>query len=232
MKNEVIDININIYVTQPMLAPADGTDLVIFTDVKNYVPERDNRGFLIECKKYAKRFRVHLVTCRIIAGGYLCLFLIDDTGNVQIAQRASHLNLSYRGIFERATDLNVTKTKFGNIFLAVDVDILHPEVIRCAALAGANLIISSQFIPLYDYIPARNNYLRSLAASNDVFIINATNFNTSIVSPTEFLVKENETIPLYCSLDADIEKHKVTDNASFLRLRYDLYKKYAEQIEG
>lgn len=226
-----MEMDINIYVTQPMLPPSEKAELVIFADVKNYVPERDNKVFLLDCKKYAKRFGVHLVTCRIIAGGYVCLFLIDDKGKVLIAQRASHLNLSYRGIFERSTDLNVVKTKFGNIFLAVDVDILHQEVLRAACLNGANIVISSQFIPLYEYISARTNYLHSLARQNGVCIIQSTNFNTSIVSPEKFLVKENEVIPLEYNLNFDIDKDKFSENLPLLRLRYDLYKKYSKQLE-
>lgn len=100
---------------------------MIFSDIKNYVAQWDNQNFLASCKKYAQSYGVYLLTSRVVADGYLCLFLFDDKGKIIGGQRAVSLNLSYRGTLSRSTDLNIVRTKFGNLFLAVDVDIYRPK---------------------------------------------------------------------------------------------------------
>ena len=133
---------IHLCVTRPLTPPVEGTDLVIFSDIKNYVAQWDNQNFLASCKKYAQSYGVYLLTSRVVADGYLCLFLFDDKGKIIGGQRAVSLNLSYLGTLSRSTDLNIVRTKFGNLFLAVDVDIYRPEILRAAALSGAEIILS------------------------------------------------------------------------------------------
>lgn len=225
---------IHLCVTRPLTPPVEGTDLVIFSDIKNYVAQWDNQNFLSSCKKYAKRYGVYLLTSRVVADGYLCLFLFDDTGKVIGGQRAVSLNLSYRGAINRSTDLNIIRTKFGNLFLAVDVDIYRPEVIRAAALQGAEIILSSQFIPLYDYQSQKLCQLAYQAADNGVYIVNVNNASTSVISPVAasscpdgFLLREDDSVPLFYSLDTGLYR-KTNDPASPLsRLRPALYEKYA-----
>ena len=172
-----------------------------------------------------------------VADGYLCLFLFDDKGKIIGGQRAVSLNLSYRGTLSRSTDLNIVRTKFGNLFLAVDVDIYRPEILRAAALSGAEIILSSQFIPLYDYQSQKLGQLAFQAADNGVYIVNVSNASTSVIAPVEtascpggFLVREDDSVPLFYSLDTGLYK-KSSDPASPLaRLRPALYEKYASYL--
>ena len=228
---------IHLCVTRPLTPPVEGTDLVIFSDIKNYVAQWDNQTFLASCKKYAQSYGVYLLTSRVVADGYLCLFLFDDKGKIIGGQRAVSLNLSYRGTLSRSTDLNIVRTKFGNLFLAVDVDIYRPEILRAAALSGAEIILSSQFIPLYDYQSQKLGQLAFQAADNGVYIVNVSNASTSVIAPVEtascpggFLVREDDSVPLFYSLDTGLYK-KSSDPASPLaRLRPALYEKYASYL--
>ena len=228
---------IHLCVTRPLTPPVEGTDLVIFSDIKNYVAQWDNQNFLASCKKYAQSYGVYLLTSRVVADGYLCLFLFDDKGKIIGGQRAVSLNLSYRGTLSRSTDLNIVRTKFGKLFLAVDVDIYRPEILRAAALSGAEIILSSQFIPLYDYQSQKLGQLAFQAADNGVYIVNVSNASTSVIAPVEtascpggFLVREDDSVPLFYSLDTGLYK-KSSDPASPLaRLRPALYEKYASYL--
>ena len=45
------------------------TDLVIFSDVKSYIPEWDTPDYLNACRKYAAQNKVYLVPSRFVADG-------------------------------------------------------------------------------------------------------------------------------------------------------------------
>ena len=50
------------------------TDLVIFSDVKSYIPEWDTPDYLNACRKYAAQNKVYLVPSRFVVDNilYLC----------------------------------------------------------------------------------------------------------------------------------------------------------------
>ena len=75
------------------------------------------------------------------------------------------------------------------------------------------------------------------AADNGVYIVNVSNASTSVIAPVEtascpggFLVREDDSVPLFYSLDTGLYK-KSSDPASPLaRLRPALYEKYASYL--
>lgn len=52
------------------------SDLVVFSDVKSYIPQWDTPDYLNACRKYAIEHKVYLVPSRFVVDNilYLCLF--------------------------------------------------------------------------------------------------------------------------------------------------------------
>lgn len=160
----------------PTLAPPPpGAQLVVFSDQRNYVAEIDSAMMLAAASRYAIRHGVYLVPERFIAANYLCLCLLSPKGEVLGVQRATHLNLGLREHnFFRDDQIQVLDTPFGKTALLVDVDINMPQVARAAVMGGATLLISSQFIQIYDFFEDRIRYgILNAARSNGVPIIAA-----------------------------------------------------------
>ncbi len=142
-----------------LAAPPEGAQLVIFCDPRSYVAEMDSSMMLAAAARYAARHQVYLVPERFIAANYLCLCLISPKGEVLGAQRAIHLNLSLREHnYYRDDTIRPFDTPFGRVALLVDVDVNMPQVARAAVEDGATLLLSSQFIQLYDLYEDRVRY--------------------------------------------------------------------------
>ena len=160
----------------PTLAPPPlGTQLVVFSDQRNYVAEIDASMMLAAASRYAIRHGVYLVPERFIAANYLCLCLLSPKGEVIGVQRATHLNLGLREHnFFRDDQIQVLDTPFGKTALLVDVDINMPQVSRAPVMSGATLIISSQFIQIYDFFEDRIRYgVINAARSNGIPVVAA-----------------------------------------------------------
>ena len=169
----------------PTLAPPPlGVQLVVFSDQRNYVAEIDSSMMLAAASRYAIRHSVYLVPERFIAANYLCLCLLSPKGEVIGVQRATHLNLGLREHnFFRDDQIQVLDTPFGKTALLVDVDINMPQVARAAVMGGATLLISSQFIQIYDFFEDRIRYgVVNAACSNGVPIIAAAGLGGVITS--------------------------------------------------
>ena len=162
-------------ITSVLAPPPKGADLVIFADPRSYVAELDSRQMLAAAARYAARHKVYLVPERFIAAGSLCLCMLAPDGSVLGVQRACHLNVSMRQLnLARADEIVPFDTPLGRIALLVDVDINMPQAARSAALKGAQLIISSQHMPLYDFFEDRINLGPVNAArSNGLAVISA-----------------------------------------------------------
>lgn len=146
---------LTISIVSALTPPPEGSQLVIFSDARNYVAEYESGPMIQAAARYARGHRVHVMPGRFIAGGHLCLCLLDPDGVPLGVQRACHLNLDYRGRFTRASAVEPFKTQFGRVALLVDVDINLPQTPRAAVEAGAELLLSSQFIQLFDFFEDR-----------------------------------------------------------------------------
>lgn len=166
---------IKVAITSVLAVPPKGTDLVIFADPRSYVAELDSHQMLAAAARYAARYKVYLVPERFIAAGSLCLCMLAPDGSVLGVQRACHLNVSMRQLnLARADEIVPFDTPLGRIALLVDVDINMPQTARAAALGGAELIISSQYMPLYDFFDDRINLgTVNAARSNGLAVISA-----------------------------------------------------------
>lgn len=193
---------VTLCITSPFAPPEPGSQLVVFADEKNYTAEYDSPKLISRAAKYARKYGVYLVPQRFIVEDYLCMCLLGPDGAPLGVQRAIYLNLTYRGVFHRWDRQTVIQTPFGGVYLAVDVDINYPQVVRSAVGAGAQLIVASQFIQLFDFFEERVRFgCVSAALSGGVPVASATNAGSGVVQPDgSFACGFSEVLPLCCTL--------------------------------
>ncbi len=173
---------LSLSIGEPFTSPAWGSNFVVFSGENGVVvPEEDTKEYLRRVCKYAKHYEVYLVPQRFMLMGYQCLCLVSPQGKVVGAQRATHLNTTFKTGSKRSSSLTVYNTEFGGIFLCVDVDIYRPEVVRIAAEMGAQYIICVQQMTRGDYSTdmvltgvwnaAQSNNVYSIAVSNQFHCI-------------------------------------------------------------
>jgi len=161
-------------------------NLVIFKNGEAVVPPELTKAFITSCQKYARKFKVYLSTCLYRAGESLCLALISPEGEILGAQRGTHINLLLTGEIKPYDEIEIIPTPLGKIFLAVDTDIYHPEVLRLAIFQDCDFIISSQMIPMVDFNEDRIFFgARSAAAANRIYILHTTTFSSALLCPPE-----------------------------------------------
>lgn len=140
-------------VGEPWTSPAWGSNFVMFaSETVRPVAEPHTREYLRRCCKYARHYQVWLVPERFVLMGYQCMCLIDPQGKVTGAQKALFNGPAHRvpgG--KKSTSLHIFPTEMGSVFLAVDVDIYRPAVVRVAAAMGAQIILCNQSIEEGDY---------------------------------------------------------------------------------
>jgi predicted amidohydrolase len=160
-------------VVTPNTPPPSGAQLVVFADTKPYVSEILAAPMLSAAARYAKKYEVCLVPQRFLADGGLCLCMFGADGAPLGVQKATHLNLDYRSYRLRRDDaIRLFDTPFGRAALLVDVDGAMPHVARAAAQSGAELLLMSQFVQLYDFFDDRLTLAPySAARSNGVPVV-------------------------------------------------------------
>lgn len=198
---------LSVAIVPTLSAPPKGTQLVIFSDQRNYVAEIDSAIMLAAASRYAIRHNVYLVPERFIAANYLCMCLLSPKGDVVGVQRATHLNLGLREHnFFRDDKIHAFDTPFGRVALLVDVDINMPQVSRAAVQDGATLLISSQFIQLYDFFEDRIRYgAFNAARSNGVQVIAAVGLGGVIVNANgQEISGYSEELPIMAQIQTSI----------------------------
>ncbi|MFV0497230.1 MAG: carbon-nitrogen hydrolase family protein [Candidatus Fimivivens sp.] len=196
-----------------LTSPPPGATLVVFSDQRHYVAEIDSAIMLAAASRYAVRHNVYLVPERFIAANYLCLCMLSPTGEVIGVQRATHLNLGLREHnFFRDDKIQAFDTPFGKIALLVDVDIYMPQVVRAAVMDGATLLLSSQFIHLYDFFEDRIRYGAINAAfSNSVQVVAAAGLGGVIVDANGHeIVNYSEDLPVMAQIETIDKPHNLT----------------------
>lgn len=198
---------LSVAIVPTLTPPPQGTQLVVFSDQRNYVAEIDSSMMLSAASRYAVRHNVYLVPERFIAANYLCLCLLSPKGEVIGVQRAIHLNLGLREYnFFRDDIIQSFETPFGKAALLVDVDIYMPQVARAAVMGGATLLISSQFIQLYDFFEDRIRYgAINAARSNGVQVVSAVGLGGVIVDANGHEIAGfSEDLPMTAQIETAI----------------------------
>ena len=160
------------------------SDLVVFSDVKSYIPEWDTPDYLNACRKYAMKNNVYLVPSRFVVNNILYLCLFSPKGEVLGIQGATHRNLYNQAELSQYDKIEPIQTPIGNIFLCVDVDIYHPQVLRIARMKGAQIVIASQFIDSYQL--SRHMLTTGIwnaAQSNGVYVVGCCNCFSAVAAP-------------------------------------------------
>lgn len=177
-------MKIKAYLTKPFDPPKEPCSLVVFKNGESIVPPELSELFLTSCGRYAKKFSVHLATGLYLDGASLCMALFAPSGDILGVQRATHINLRWLDEIEPYDDIEVIQTPIGSIFLSVDTDIYHPEVLRLAIFRECDFVVSSQMFPMVDFHEDRIFFgARSAAAANRIYIVHTTPFSSAVLCP-------------------------------------------------
>lgn len=180
-------MKLKVCMTGPFTAPAeDDCTLVVFKNGEAVVTPDYEEIFHASCQKYARKYHVYLATCLFESDGFLCTALYNPEGELLGVQRATHLNLDHLHLYKAYDKIEPITTPIGKIFLAVDVDILRPDVLRLAIFEGCDYIISSQMFPLREFNEERILFgARSAAVTNRIPVIHVTPFSAALAVPPE-----------------------------------------------
>ncbi len=225
-------------ITEPFHKPKSLTDLVIFADIRSFIPQWDAADYLNACRTYAQEHQVYLVPSRFVVNNILYLCLFSPQGEILGIQGATHLNLSYRDKLQQYDKVEVLQTPIGNLFLCVDVDIYYPEVLRLAKLKGAEIVISSQYIDAYDL----NHHMITTgmwnaAQQNGVFVVGCCNAFSALSAPWDitsdqsgYLVPPAHTRSLFCKVFLNKLERSSLAGPLAPRLNKTLVERYASVI--
>lgn len=197
---------LSVAIVSPFDKEPPKAELVIFAGSDHFISEDAVPEMTSRAKRYAAQNRVFLVTERFILEDYLCACMFAPNGSLIGMGQATHLNLSLRqNNISRSDEVSVFDTPFGKTALLVDVDINMPQVCRAAVRMGAELIISTQHIPLYDFNENRISYgVVNAAASNGVSVIAAVGTGGVVVdSSGNITAGYTEALPLVAKAETD-----------------------------
>lgn len=162
-----------IEIRPPFQPPSEDAKLVLLADGGIHFDGADLRRHLSQCVRYAREHRVYLVSGLFAHEGNLCLCLLGPDGRALCRQPALHLALPLRGALRPGERAEVVHTELGNLFLCVDADICHPQVLRTAALKGADAVLSVQCLDPAEETPERILCtVWNAAQSNNVYVAN------------------------------------------------------------
>lgn len=184
------------------------SDLVIFSDIKSYIPQWDTPDYLNACRKYALEHKVYLVPSRFVVENTLYLCLFSPQGEVLGIQGATHLNLYNQDDLTRFDRVEVLDTPIGRIFLCVDVDVYHPEVLRLARMKGAQIAVASQFIDSYQLTRHMvTTGIWNAAQTNGMYVVGCCNCYSAVAAPCSitpensgYIIPPAHSHNLFCKL--------------------------------
>ena len=178
---------------RPFYSPAWGSNTVMFSSESGLpVSEEQVKDYLVKCCKYALRHNVYLVPEKFVTLGIQCMCLISPKGKVIGAQQQIFSNPEENVKTNNAIDL--ITTEFGDIFLAVDNDIYHPEIGKILFNMGASYIFSNNL-----YVVAGSNNANCICAPKkltrhgDGFLLKPTDSMTSTIN---IVTERLESLPL------------------------------------
>ncbi len=230
---------VNVALTGKRTDLKPGVQLAVFPqDGLSVINNRSYSEFMQEAAEFAVRNNVYLVPGLYIKDNHLCLCVLDNQGRVAGEQQATHLNTAWFGDLERSPEIKVIDTPFARLFLCVDIDIFKPEALRIAALLGAEIVVSSQYIRESDF-----NEAMVLAGAwqesqqNCLYVLNSTNCGGHIIGPcavtddlSGFLARGEA--PLYAQLSAAKRQEAYNEFPVFKSLNLELYQHHRQELQG
>ncbi len=175
---------INACFCYPFVKPKEPSNLVLFCEAHDSIPEAEARDYLSRCRQYAKTYHVYLTAGPFIIQNRLCLCLLDPDGHPLAIQKATYLNLLHHAALDPADRIQVIKTELGSLSLLPGVDVFHPEVSRAAVLQGAEVLLSVAFLDAYDLNPIRSmSGCWAAAQANQVPVLGVSNVDCCVAAP-------------------------------------------------
>lgn len=196
---------LSVAIVSPFEAALPKAELVIFAGSKHFVAEDAVPEMIARAKRYAAKNRIFLVTERFLLEDYLCACMLAPNGSLMGIGQATHLNLGLRqNNISRSDEVSVFDTPFGKTALLVDVDINMPQVCRAAVRMGAELILSTEHIPLYDLNENRISCgAVNAAASNGVWVVAAVGAGGVIADRSGHITAGyTDSLPLVAEIEA------------------------------
>jgi len=226
-------------ISDPTLPCDPSVQLAVFPGADREAIRNGNSVDRIElAAAFARRQHAFVVPDLYIHHQTLCLGLVDDNGRLIMEQEATHLNPTWAGDLLRGDEIRVVETPFGKIALCVDVDIYKGEVLRIAALMGAEIVVSCQVIASQDY--CREMILAGAwqqAQQNCLYILNSNNLNASIIGPcltapdqSGFLTDISSSYPLQAELSDRKRKLAYRSFPVFQSLNPPLYHHHQAEL--
>lgn len=180
--------HVRIAIVREGIAPAKEVDMVVFAGVSlEAIRAREASTFVAAAQQYARAHQVHVVPGLYVEDDALRSCLIAPDGELIGVQHATHVHRTHFPDVKRDTDLLFLSTPWGfPVFLAVDVDIYKPELLRIAARAGVKLVIAHQYIE-----PARANVAMidagawQQAQQNCIYVAQTSNMGSHLIAPCQ-----------------------------------------------
>jgi hypothetical protein len=226
-------------ITRPDLEPVPAARLVVFPGADAAaVRARKTDAFLDQAAAYARRSGAYLVPGLYVKNEALCLCLLDPHGRLVLEQPATHINPSWAGDLRRGEEITVVETDFGKVALVPDVDVYKGEVLRIAALQGAEIAVSVQVFRAEDC--SREMILAGAwqqAQQNCLYLLNTNNCNASLTGPCDttadhsgFLAEISDAYPLQAELSAEKRLAAYKSFPVFKSLNPRLYRNHLEEL--
>lgn len=212
------------------------SNIVIFQQKNIYSILNDETVLIESAKDFAVKNETYVVPGFYVKDGFLKSCIIDDKGKIKGEQSAVHLGKFFRNL-KRGIDINIIETPFAKVFLGVDIDIYKPEVIRTAAMLGAELIISMQYISEEDFCESMiMSGAWQEAQQNCIYIVNTSNIESFIIGPCETtldlsgIIGKSKDSSIYCELDKKSRNKAYNKFPVFDSFNIDFYNKNIELL--
>lgn len=191
-------------VVAPLQPPSSDARLVAFSDGSIRETKTDVHKHLQQCVAYAQRYRVYLVTGLMAHDENLCLCLLSPDGELLCRQAANQLSEALRGSLVADGCQQVVQTELCNLTLCVDADIFYPQVLRSAALKGADVAVSIQHLDPGENTPSRlMASVWNASQTNNLYVVNLAANGCTVTCPAPltrnrdgYLVRRTSVVPV------------------------------------
>jgi len=155
-------------------------DVSIFRKLVEPIPGATSRRIA----RVARKYRMYIVACYPEKVGRKCYntgVLFDRVGRIRGKYRKVQLPADETWVYAAGDKFPVFRTELGNVAIAICYDMMFPEIIRCLALQGADVICH----PTMGYGWTENigeASVKSRAADNGVTIVVACSKRSQVVN--------------------------------------------------
>ena len=195
---------------QPPFQPPSNSEvqLVLFAEDGVHADLAETGEYLSRCAHYAIRHKLYLATGLFLYDSTLCICLLGPDGMPVLRQGSICPPAQGEG-GQTADRVEVVPTRLGNLCLCVGEDILHPQVLRAAALKGADLVLAVQQLDPAAETPCMRLFSAwDAAQTNNLYVIHYAAGKVSVCCPAGvtragdgWLVRPTDGLPVHFGLN-------------------------------